>query len=172
MKILEKLVPKVHAEQFAEAGRHDPYKNFKYLVEITGNMVFAKAGFSSVSGLNMNTDEITYREGGDNHTPRKMPGLTNFDDITLERGMSEDRDMWEFASKVFTLDSPNASNDPGFRASVIVKLKDRAGNIVKQWEVQRVWFKTYETGEFDGEGSEVMIERIVLAQEGFNKTLG
>jgi phage tail-like protein len=176
MNILDKLLREAQASSgltFADTGRNDPYKSFKFEVTISGNMVFAKAGFQKVSGLKMETDVVEYREGGDNNTVSKTPGLTKFDPITLERGQSEDVDMWNWASKLFSLDGDkNADLDPKFRANMQISLKDRNGTIVRTWTVPNCWVSTYETGEFDAMGNNVMIERIIVQHEGFKKIKG
>ena len=152
--------------KFANTERYDPYKSFRFEVEISGRMVFARAGFQKVSGLKMETEVIEYREGGDNLTVSKSPGLTKFDPITLERGMSEDTDMWAWASKIFHIDK-SAHEQVKYRANVKIKLKDRNGKVVKAWEIPNAWISRYETGEFDAMGNNVMIETIELQHEGF-----
>lgn len=157
--------------KFADTERHDPYKSFRFEVEISGHMVFAKAGFQKVAGLKMNTDVVEYREGGDNLTVSKSPGLTKFDPITLERGMSEDTDMWDWASKIFHIDE-SAHTQIKYRANVKIKLKGRNGAVVKAWEIPNAWISRYETGEFDAMGNNVMLETIELQHEGFKKIQG
>jgi|SRR3712207_186297 len=154
-------------QTFTATGRYDPYKAFRYLVEITGNKNFAKAGFQKVTGLKMTTDVIEYREGGDPLTVSKTPGLTKFDPITMERGMSEDLDMWDWATKLFDFQIVNQSNSPIYRSNVTIKLLDRNGDIVKVWQVPNAWVSEYSTGDFDAKGNNVMIEKIVLQHEGF-----
>jgi phage tail-like protein len=169
--MLNKLFREVHAnmhgsgQTFADAERYDPYKSFKFEVEISGNMVFAKAGFQNVSGLKMNTEVIEYREGGDALTVSKTPGLTSFEPITLSRGMSEDGDMWEWASKLFDYNNPSTRGK--HRANMKIKLKDRQGNVVRAWNVPNCWVSEYSTGDFDAMGNNVMIETIVVQHEGF-----
>lgn len=173
--MFEKLFLKVYAssgQTFAESQRHDPYKNFKFLVEITGSMIFAKAGFQKVSGLKASSEVIEYREGGDQDSKRKMPGIVSYDPVTLERGMSEDTNMWDLFLKVFDVEQLHQVNDPNFRVTAVIKLLDREGKIVKAWRIDRAWASDYETGEFDAESSSVMIERIVLQHEGLTKIVG
>lgn len=170
-KLLREALASGSGLRFADTERYDPYKSFRFEVEISGNMVFAKAGFQKVSGLKMNTDVIEYREGGDNITVTKTPGLVKFDPITLERGMSEDTDMWDWASKIFHMDE--TSHTQKFRANVKIKLKDcRTGDVVKIWEIPNAWISRYETGEFDATSSNVMIETMELQHEGFKKIYG
>lgn len=168
--MIDKLFLKVYASgsgtTFADSQRYDPYRAFKFLVEITGSMVFAKAGFQRVSGLRASIEPIEYREGGDQDTVRKMPGLTTYEPITLERGMSEDKDMWNLFLKSFNVESNSQTKDPNFRVSVVIKLLDRDGRVAKAWRLNRAWASDYETGDFDAESSAVMIERITLQHEG------
>jgi len=44
-------------------------------------------GFSSISGLNITTQSIQYREGGYNTTVHQVPGMTTFSPITFQRGV-------------------------------------------------------------------------------------
>ena len=61
-----------------------PYRVFRYQVEIDG---ISRAGFSEVSGMSSSVDAIEYREGDDlRNTPRKLPGLTKFGNVTLRWG--------------------------------------------------------------------------------------
>lgn len=159
--------------KFSDTNRYDPYKAFKFEVTISGNMVFAKAGFQKVSGLKMSTDVTEYREGGDNNTVSKIPGLTKFDPITLERGMSEDTDMWNWAIKLFNLDGDTGvAESPSYRANMEIALKDRNGKVVRKWQVPNCWVSKYETGDFDAMSNNVMIEKIEVVHEGFKKIRG
>jgi phage tail-like protein len=68
--------------------RFDPYKNFKFPIKWDGRYV---AGGSKISGLRRTTKVIEHREGGDPSTSRKSPGRTEYASITLERGVTHDR---------------------------------------------------------------------------------
>lgn len=43
-------------------------------------------GFTYVSGLNITTQNISYREGGYNTTVHQIPGMTTFSPVTFQRG--------------------------------------------------------------------------------------
>ena len=51
--------------------RVDPYRNFRFLVEIDG---IVQAGFSECSGFGSDVEVVEYREGGEPSTVRKLPG--------------------------------------------------------------------------------------------------
>ena len=73
--------------------RQDPYRNFNFLVEIDG---ITQGGFSDCSGFGASTDPIEYREGGENTTVRKLPGLTTYDNITLKWGLTNSTELYDW----------------------------------------------------------------------------
>ena len=86
--------------------RFDPYKNFKFRVKWDGRYV---AGVSRVSALRRVTEVVEHREGGDPSTSRKSPGRTQYDSITLERGVTHDSDFEKWANRVWKLGQPLGS---------------------------------------------------------------
>src|ERR1700719_2627699 len=80
--------------------RFDPYKNFKFRVKWDGQYV---AGVSRVSALKRTTEVVEHREGGDPSTSRKSPGRTQYEPITLERGLTQDTEFEDWAAKVWNL---------------------------------------------------------------------
>jgi phage tail-like protein len=146
----------------------DPYRNFKFEVEITG---FTRAGFNKVSGLKHDIEVIDYREGGENETSLKLPGQSKFDDVTLERGLSEDTDFVSWIEEVFNLD--NAAGAQGsnedFRRTVVIHLKDKSGTRIRKWTLTNAWPRTKEIGDLDAKGNDVLIDKITLANEGIKE---
>src|SRR5438270_7648362 len=71
----------------------DPYGNFNFLVEIDG---IARAAFQQVSGVDSSIDVIEHREGGENTTVRKLPGLAKYSNIQLKWGLADDRDLYDW----------------------------------------------------------------------------
>lgn len=67
-------------------ARPDPYKVFRFRVEIDG---LTAAAFSEVSGLESETIVVEYRTGTDPNFSRKLPGLTKFSNIILKRGITD-----------------------------------------------------------------------------------
>src|SRR5881296_2119866 len=90
------------AEFTVNAQRFDPYKNFKFRVKWDGRYV---AGISKVGGLKRTTEVVKHRDGGDPSSSRKSPGRTEYDAITLERGVTHDREFEIWASKVWTVNN-------------------------------------------------------------------
>src|SRR5678815_3826859 len=88
------------AQFSVNAQRFDPYKNFKFRVKWDGRYV---AGVSKIGGLKRTTEVVKYRDGGDPSSSRKMPGRTEFEAITLERGVTHDTEFEKWANKVWNL---------------------------------------------------------------------
>src|SRR5919112_4402140 len=84
------------------AQRLDPYKNFKFRGKWDGRYV---AGVSKVSMLKRVTEMVKHRSGGDPSTSFKSPGKTDYDAITLERGVTHDVDFEAWANKVWNFGS-------------------------------------------------------------------
>ena len=108
--------------------RFDPYKNFKFRVRWDDKYV---AGVSKISALKRTTEVIEHREGGDPSTSRKSPGRTQFDPITLERGLTQDHAFEQWANKVWTL---GAGSGPevslkDFRKDIVIEIYNEAGQL-------------------------------------------
>ncbi|MCD4809203.1 MAG: phage tail protein, partial [Methanosarcinales archaeon] len=62
--------------------RSDPYSAYRFKVEIEGIIA---AGFTDVSGLTIETEVETIKEGGVNNYEYKLPKFTKYSNITLKR---------------------------------------------------------------------------------------
>lgn len=141
------------------ATRKDPYRNCNFLVEIDG---IVQAGFSDCSGLGSSTDPIEYREGGDNTTVRKLPGLTKYTNISLKRGLSDSRELYDWYRQVVTGRTDRRNG------SVIVLDADGMTEVVR-WNFFNAWPTKFEAPAFSAKGNEVAIETFELAHEGLER---
>src|ERR1035437_1262504 len=109
----------------------DPLRNFKFLVDINHPTIPSlggtRMGFMSVSGLNITTEVIPYREGGMNTTTQKMPGQSDFAPITLSRGVIiGDSKMLDWMRQLFTVQQGTGLNRSGleFRSNMVINVLD------------------------------------------------
>lgn len=152
------------------ANRFDPYRKFKYKVAFSG-FPDVELGFSSVSGLTEETTAIEYREGNETSTPRKVPGMTNYDNIVLERGMGSNTFMLDWRKKVFDRNRGFFQYpDNDFRLTVYISLWSKAGGLIRDWKVLNAWPTIYETDDLQADGDEILMERVELAHEGIIHT--
>jgi phage tail-like protein len=136
--------------------REDPYQHFNFLVEIDG---VTRAGFTECTGVTTDTDVIEYREGSDPMlSVRKLAGLRKYTNITLKRGYTQDKSLWEWRKKII--------NGVVERRSADIVLLDEARNEVLRWRVRDAWISKWESGPFNAMTSEIAIETIELAHEG------
>ena len=150
-------------------SRFDPYKNFKFRVKWDGKYV---AGVSKVSMLRRITEVVKHREGGDPSSTRKSPGRTEYDAITLERGVTHDPEFERWANKVWNYGSGRGAEVSlkDFRKDIIIELYNEAGQLVIAYKVFRCWVSEYQAlPELDANANEVAIESIVLQNEGWER---
>src|SRR3954471_13850315 len=112
----------------ATAQRIDPYMNFNYKVEVDG---ITRAAFHEVSGFDSTIDVVEHREGGDNTTPRKLPGLTKHSNIVLKWGVTDDEQLYQWHR--------SAVNGDVQRRNGSIVLLDRRGVEVARWNFVSAW---------------------------------
>ena len=149
--------------------RHDPYKNFKFKVKWDNKYV---AGISKVSALKRSTEVIKHREGGDPNSSRKSPGKTEFEPITLERGVTHDPEFEKWANKVWDFGAgPGAEVSlKDFRKDIIIEIYNEAGQLVLAYKVFRCWVSEFQAlPDLDANASASLIQLIKLENEGFER---
>jgi phage tail-like protein len=157
------------AEFTVNTTRFDPYKNFRFRVRWDNKDV---AGVSKVTGLKRTTEVVKHREGGDHATSRKSPGRTEYDAITLERGVTHDPEFELWAGKVWAL-----SNGPGtevslkdFRKDITIEAYNEAGQKAIAYNIYRCWVSEYQAlPDFDANANAVAIQHIKLENEGWER---
>jgi phage tail-like protein len=161
------------AQFSVNASRLDPYKNFKFRVKWDGRYV---AGISKVSALKRTTEVVKHRDGGDESTSRKSPGRTEYDAITLERGVTHDSDFEQWANKVWDYNNAQAAADQrdkevslaDFRKDIILDVFNEAGQKVLSYQVFRSWVSEYQAlPDLDANANAVAIQHIKLENEGW-----
>jgi phage tail-like protein len=153
------------------ATRFDPYKNFKFRVKWDGRYV---AGVSKVGMLKRTTQVVTHREGGDPSTNRKSPGRTDYDAITLERGVTHDVEFELWAGKVWSLNSALGAEVSlaSFRKDILIEFYNEAGQLAITYKVYRCWVSEYQAlPELDANANAVAIQHIKLENEGWERDL-
>jgi phage tail-like protein len=161
------------AQFTVNAARLDPYKNFKFRVKWDGRYV---AGVSKVSPLKRTTEVVKHRDGGDESSSRKSPGRTEFDAITLERGVTHDLEFEQWANKVWDYSNAQAGPDQrtqevsldSFRKDIFIDVFNEAGQKVLSYQIYRCWVSEYQSiSDLDANANAVAIQHIKLENEGW-----
>jgi phage tail-like protein len=153
------------------ASRFDPYKNYRFKVQIDGKYVMA---CNKISNLKRSTEVVKFRAGGDPTVVRKSPGQTSYEPITLEAGVTHDPTFESWANKVWSY-TKSSGTDPDvslkdFRKDIIIELYNESGQKAMAYNVHRCWVSAYTAlPELNGTGNEVAITSIVLEHEGWER---
>ena len=152
-------------------NRFDPYKTSRYLVYL-GTSTTPAAGVSKVGGLKRSSDVIEYKQGGDPIT-RKGIGRTKYEPVTLERGVTHDKDFedWANASQVLDKGAPSTSL-ANLRREVRIELLNEAGQPVHRYILHRCWVSEYQAlPDLDAGGNGIAIESVKIENEGWEHDL-
>jgi phage tail-like protein len=151
--------------------RFDPYKNYKFRVKWDGRYV---AAVSKMSALKRTTEVVKHRDGGDPNTSRKSPGRSEFEPITLERGVTHDLEFENWANKVWQqgagLGAELSLKD--FRKDIQIEMYNEAGQLVLAHLVYRCWVSEFQAlPELDANANAVAIQTLKLENEGWERDL-
>lgn len=138
--------------------RVDPYANFNFLVEIDG---ITQAGFQECAGFDSAVDVIEHREGGDNTTPRKLPGMTKHAPISLKWGLTDNRELYDWHQRVVQgrIDRRNGS----------IVVLDAQGTEKVRWNFVKAWPSRWTGASLNAEGTDVAIETLEIVHEGIER---
>jgi len=157
------------AEFTVNPQRRDPYKNFKFLVVWDGKVV---AGISKVSPLKRTTEVVKHNDGGNQSVARKSIGRTEFEAITMERGVTHDPEFDRWANKVFLVNQGRGSEVSlaDFRKDIVIQLLNEAGQVAVAYKVFRCWVSEYQlNSELDANANAVAIQSLKLENEGWER---
>ena len=157
------------AEFVVNATRFDPYKNFKFRLKWDGRYV---AGISKVSALKRTTEVVKHRNGGESSTSRKSPGRTEYDAITLERGVTHDPDFEAWAATIWQIGASLGAEVSlaAFRKDVILDFFNEAGQVAISYRIYRAWVSEYQAlPDLDANANAVAIQHIKLEHEGWDR---
>jgi phage tail-like protein len=157
------------AEFTVNATRLDPYKNFKFRIKWDGKYV---AGLSKMTPLKRTTELVKHRDGGDPSSSHKSPGRTEYDAITLERGVTHDPEFENWATKVWNFGAKLGSEVSlqKFRKDIKIELMNEAGQTVIAYNVYRCWVSEYQAlPDLDANANAVAIQHIKIENEGWDR---
>jgi phage tail-like protein len=153
------------AQFTVNATRFDPYKSFMFRVRWDGNYV---AGLSKMSALKRTTTPVVHRDGADPSRERKSPGVTKYEGVTLERGVTHDPEFEKWANLVHSLQNPISLKS--FRKDVTLDVFNEAGQRVMSYNLHRCWVSEYQAmPQLDAANAAVAIETIKLELESWER---
>ena len=136
-----------------------PYAGFRFKVEISG---ITSGAFQSVSGLSIETEVVDFQEGGLNTRTHKLRGQTKYGNIVLKRGMTTDKNFYEWMSA--TVDAKDLKSQR--KTGSIVVYDDDGSKVVMTWTFVDAWPCKFEGPGFDASSSSAIVETLELAHHG------
>ena len=139
------------------------HKKFKFIVEIDG---VGHSGFQKCSELSVEVANVQYFEGG-TLIPNKSPGRLTFADVTLERGATQDKDLFDWFQDVANTASGLGLNDVEYKRNLDIVQQDRDGTTLRRWSLTGAWPVKFVAGDWDNEADENVIESVTLTYDFF-----
>jgi len=139
------------------------HKKFKFLVEVDG---LGHSGFQKCSELSVEVANVQYFEGG-SLIPNKSPGRLTFADVTLERGATQDRDLFDWLQDVAVTSSGLGLTDVAYKRNLDIVQQERDGTTLRRWSLSHAWPVKFVAGDWDNGSDENVIESVTLTYDYF-----
>lgn len=148
-------------------NRLDPYKAYAFLLYF-GQSTTPVAAVSKISKLSRSSQVIEYNEGGNAITLKGL-GRTKYDAVTVERGITQDKDFITWADTAQKLDNGQPTTSlANLRREVRIQLLNEEGQPVHGYILHRCWVSEFQAlPDLDAGGNAVAIEHIKIENEGW-----
>jgi phage tail-like protein len=138
-----------------------PFTAFNFSVEIYPDgksAPLAKAEFAECDGLEMTHELKTIRSGGANDRAFRVPGLVNYSNLTLKRGMTDTLDLWTWFE--------DSIADPYLRANAEIVLLGGDGKAERaRFQLHRCIPAKLKAPALNAKDGQIAIEEFQLAYE-------
>jgi phage tail-like protein len=141
-------------------GGYYPPVGFHFKVEFVGIGNDNDIRFQSVSGLTIEYDTESFKEGGENRFEHKLPVRTKYADLSLKRGMLTDSKVIEWCLKAFEAREFKP-------VTVNVSLLNEKHTAIKRWEVVDAWPKKWAVSDLNAQENSIVVETLDLAYKYF-----
>lgn len=140
--------------------RSDPYPghNFHLIVNgVTDEGDAVSCAFTEISGLETEIHAIEYRNGNEDITVRKLPGLKTFRNLVCKKGSTGHHQFWDWIK--------SAMDGDVMRRDGSVILRDENQNDVMRWNFSRAWPSKYTGPSFNATNNEIAMESVEICVE-------
>lgn len=138
--------------------RDNPYPGYNFLVDFGPDPSAIVGSFAEASGLGVEIEPIEYRNGSEDTTVRKIPGLKKYTNVVLKRGIVGDLGVWEWIKA--------AMDGERDQRTVGISLLDENREAVLHFKLRNAWPVKWEGPSLNATANEVAIETLELCHEG------
>jgi phage tail-like protein len=171
----------------------DPIRSFRFVADFrisaTGESPFNskittfRGGFTNISGLSIQTQSIGYREGGMNTTLHQVPGMTQFQPVTFQRGTIYGKDealVWMRGLFAAAAGEGVALNGRTFRCDVDIYVLDHPAADISDTEdlienrakmkftIYNAWITSLNYSDLNAGDNQLLYETMTLVHEGLS----
>jgi phage tail-like protein len=150
---------------------NNPALTYNFMVKWDSNYV---AAVSQVTGLTKTTAVVPFRAGGQPQTTFKIPGQTDYQPITLMRGITTDVTFEQWANKMWYYPNTQQFGEEvslsDFRKDIQLEMYNQAGQLIIRYNIYRCWPSSYTAlPDLDAGANVVALATLVLQNEGWDR---
>ncbi|MBL7816700.1 MAG: phage tail protein [Saprospiraceae bacterium] len=152
-----------------EIPKFYPITGFHFRVRLfTNGSNAVDTYFQSVSGLSVQIQTETWKEGGENRFEHTLPVRTKYSDLVLKRGimLPNNSDWTDWFKDTMSLMSEPANERKKSKfmhpRDLIVELLNEKHEPLARWTVVHAWPKNWKINDLNAERGEVLIESLEL----------
>ncbi|MBD2742210.1 phage tail protein [Coleofasciculus sp. FACHB-1120] len=137
----------------------------RFYVEIQSNIT---ACFTECQGLGVTIKAQKHHEGGVNDQQRIFLGQSEFSDVTLKRGITNDLVFWDWISKILSdVGRSQGNNLPKKeRRNINILVFNPAGETMQCWTLIGAVPVAWKSASLNADSNTVAIEELTLSYEG------
>jgi phage tail-like protein len=136
----------------------DPLIGFSFALDIQGTLT---GYFTEISGLGSETEIVEHKvvdpQGRD--LIQKIPGRTKFTDVTLKRGITKLKDIWDWRKLV------EDGNIVGARKNATVTMYDQSLTAVARWNLTNAWPSKVSGPSINADSNAFAVEEVSITFE-------
>ena len=137
----------------------DALAGYSFSVEIDGITI---AQFKEVSGINAEIQTIEHRENKVGGLPvmKKLPGARKWGDLTLKRGRTDNKALWDWIKSV------QDGNMTAARKNGSIVLMDYQHGETSRFSFINGWPSKVSIGSLNAGGNDILVEEVTIVHEG------
>lgn len=149
-----------------------PSGNFRYELVFTENRLqsggnansvqdIAGGAFAECTGLEATMEPKVIKEGGNNYGAHQRVGTVSFATVILRRGMTLNKDLWEWFHLV------SLAGSYTHRMDIDIRHLDLDGKtVIRTWHLDRALPVKFKSSDLNAKGAEIAVEELHLVHEG------
>ncbi len=145
------------------AGGYYPPVGFHFKVEFLGIGNDNDMRFQSVSGLSVEYETESFKEGGENRFEHKLPLRTKYPELSLKRGLLTDSSVINWVKGILQ-NRDFLTNRP---AQIQVSLLNEKHEPLKTWMLFNCWPKKWTISDFNAQENAVVVETLDICYNFF-----